>query len=780
MIETTGRRSRGRLARLPHAMVWSLLLVFGSHGMAQQPDFRDGLYGPDDGPYEVLTFQTMDLYDAARKRRINAKISWPRDLPPVVGFSPPPAPPPEVCVTVPPEPPPLIGPPPPPKPPEQICGPDPNYTPPPPEIALAPRTSYPYPVIVWSHGPGEDFRNYYHLVHHLVSHGYVVVQVQHFDAKELAGTRITDSVNQSIQDAYTALNPQPQASDFSKPIGSGPGVVQLSGGPCYYRWVGSSTTLLNSLNSLSLDDFSLGEPYLAFLNLVVQPLFENVIDSVGGLVGATGLRLEYGCFESTTPDSTIQIPNASIPVTWQLELPTSLFDIPGWYFIPALGGNDPSTPSGQYYQTTAQDGGPIDTLYCEQVLNPPEPPNTPAPKTSDVVALQLGGGGGSGPIGALSGAISGLRRGICTLRSFTTVQVRNNTTRYTRWLRNRSLDYMGLLRDYIGALQSWQGGLQQCLDNAPILERQRDVQYVITQLLQLAQTIDLQRGIDNPYTFVPGTPQSAIMDHNGVCTTLDSYCVLRDDVLTDAAAGGSALKLALGYIGVGGYAQGGSAMTILDRNGNAQPTVEFQESCGSYLVYLDESNLGTGPVAPPETQPQGKLAALQATPPPATPPEAPPVIPVQPSLPRVRGYFLLDPIAPNLVLADEYSWVFFTRPMMEVLSNGGSTTPFQNSPLGDKYLATIPGTDDSFGGIRRRPEDECPPGDTSYPCTRDDGFYNELTNPKVADYVQSLALAFFDAHVHYDEQNRRRPARTFLKSNQVREASGQEVDYRYK
>jgi hypothetical protein len=141
---------------------------------------------------------------------------------------------------------------------------------------------------------------------------------------------------------------------------------------------------------------------------------------------------------------------------------------------------------------------------------------------------------------------------------------------------------------------------------------------------------------------------------------------------------------------------------------------------------------------------------------------------------------LLDPVAPNLVLADDYSWAFFSKPMIELLSNGGSVVPFQNSPLGDKYLAIIPGTDAYFGGIRRRPEDECPPGDNSYPCTRDDGFYNELTNPKVADYVQSLALAFFDAHVHYDEQNRRRPARTFLKSNQVMEATGQEVQYRYK
>jgi hypothetical protein len=128
-MRRTGQTSwTGATTKLGAAL---LLIAAGRYAMAQQPDFRDGLYGPDDGPYEVLTFQTVDLFDAARNRRLNVKVSWPRDLRPVVGFTPPPQPP-QVCTTPPVEPPPPIGLPPPPKPTIPICGPDPNYTPPPP------------------------------------------------------------------------------------------------------------------------------------------------------------------------------------------------------------------------------------------------------------------------------------------------------------------------------------------------------------------------------------------------------------------------------------------------------------------------------------------------------------------------------------------------------------------------------------------------------------------------------------------------------------------------
>jgi hypothetical protein len=145
----------------------------------------------------------------------------------------------------------------------------------------------------------------------------------------------------------------------------------------------------------------------------------------------------------------------------------------------------------------------------------------------------------------------------------------------------------------------------------------------------------------------------------------------------------------------------------------------------------------------------------------------------------LQGYFLLNPVVDSKVFDPAYSFTYFTAPMMTVLGgSGGSGDVFRYSPLGDKYLASIGGADSTFGGIRR--VTACDPGDTSYPCIRDDGFYNELTNPRVADYVLSLATAFFDAHIHPDEQNRRRVARSYLKSQQVMEASGQQVNYQYK
>ena len=734
----------------PHGLLLGVavtpLIMAATPSMAQQPDFRDGLYKPDDGPHEVLTFPTMSIPnlffggpDDFAVRQVVIKVSWPRDLPATLSF-PGPQPVNEICdEPPPPPPPPPIGLPPEPRPPEPHCYPDPNYQPypggpnggrePPPEAVHA-TTSYPYPLIIWSHGPNEPFRNYYHLVHHLVSHGYVVVQVQHYDARELEGTPMPQVVNGSITTAYAVGHPPPQPSDYSD------GVVQLSGGPCYYRWVGSNTTLINTL-----EGFGLEQPYLAILGLAVQPIFEGVVDTVGSLVGATGLRLEYQCFEANAPDS--------------------LLDVPGWYFIPQLGANDSSSPAGQYFATSQEDGGPVDLDCTGEDDDGGDGDDT-------------GGGDSNQP----------LRRTLCATRSTTTVPLRNNTIRYTRWLHERSDDFMGLLENYLGDLQGWQDDLQLCLDNADILDRQWEIISVLKQITQspisddmtvrrspqfVDEMIDQQRGIQNRYTFAPGTPEQVIMDNNGICPEPAQggeqtvpYCVLRDDVLRG--------KIDFHHIGLGGFAQGAAAVVDIAGNppADAIPIPEFYAACGFFDAHI-QSPEEPPPVAPPPggEQPPGE--------------EPPPEEPGGISVPPIEGYFVLDPqYDNNVVFRDDYSWTYFSRPLMEVLSPGGNAAPFQNSPLGDKYLATIPGTDDYFGGIRRRPEDECPPGDTSYPCTRDDGFYNELTNPIVADYVQSLAVAFFDAHVHYDEQNRRRPARTFLKSNQVTEATGQAVQFQYK